>query len=73
VRLARKHELPATTLNGGTIGFLMVGRAVTILHVGWMDNHPNLPADGAGEDMLPTALDHLFRPHSRAGHRTQTS
>jgi hypothetical protein len=21
-----------------------VGRAVTILHVGWMDNHPNPPA-----------------------------
>jgi hypothetical protein len=23
-----------------------VGRAVTILHVGWMDNHSNPPADG---------------------------
>jgi hypothetical protein len=37
-----------------------VGRAVTILHVGWMDNHPNPPADGVGEDLPLTALDHLF-------------
>ena len=37
-----------------------VGRAVTILHVGWMDNHPNPPADGVGEDMPLTALDLLF-------------
>ncbi|HEY2677940.1 MAG TPA: hypothetical protein VGI65_13305 [Steroidobacteraceae bacterium] len=58
--MARKHELPATTLNGGTIGFLTVGRAVTILHVGWMDNHPNPLADGVGEDMPLTALDQSF-------------
>jgi hypothetical protein len=37
-----------------------VGRAVTILHVGWMDDHPNPPADGVGEDLPLTALDHLF-------------